>query len=74
MTAFEYIFTALWTILPIICVAWFIKYMYEEYIIDIAKKNGCDYDGDIVRYKKRIYYVDVLNGKVERIRKRGRRL
>lgn len=36
--------------------------------LEIAIKNGCDWDGDIVTYKNTRYFVDLRFGLIKRIK------
>ena len=36
-------------------------------VLSLAMELGCDFDGDLIVYKKSLYYVDMCNGIVSRI-------
>lgn len=36
-------------------------------VLRLAMEIGCDFDGDLIVYKKVLYYVDMCNGIVSRV-------
>lgn len=44
------------------------KKLRDEIIVE-AKKLGCDWDGDIIVFKGKYYYVDILNHRVRELKR-----
>lgn len=40
----------------------------KEDILRYAEKSGCDWDGDIILFDEKVYYVDISRGVVEEVK------
>lgn len=68
MNSVEYIAVFVYLILIGICVYLVYRWIQYGMILKYAKRSECDYDGDIVLYKKKKYYVNLYGNHVERIK------